>query len=169
MAEKELAREQVMALLADGPARITAAVVGLTHVQLHAAPGAGEWSANEVLAHLRACADIWGECIRVILAQNHPTIRAVNPRTWIAHTDYLQQEFGPSLRAFAEQRAGLLAILEPLTPNAWSRGATVTGAGRTLERTVHSYAQWLASHERPHLKQIERIAAQLPGGMRHSA
>jgi hypothetical protein len=34
--------------------------------------------------------------------------------------------------------------------------ATVTGAGRTLERTVLFYAQWLASHERPHVKQIER-------------
>jgi hypothetical protein len=26
-----------------------------------------------------------------------------------------------------------------------------------LERTVLFYAQWLARHERPHLKQIERI------------
>ncbi|HRC77085.1 MAG TPA: hypothetical protein PLO33_15500, partial [Kouleothrix sp.] len=32
------------------------------------------------------------------------------------------------------------------------------GAGRPLERTVLFYAQWLASHERTHLKQIGRVA-----------
>ena len=31
------------------------------------------------------------------------------------------------------------------------------GAGKVLERTVLFYAQWLAEHERPHVKQIERI------------
>jgi hypothetical protein len=33
----------------------------------------------------------------------------------------------------------------------------VTGAGKTLERSVLFYADWLAVHERPHVKQIERI------------
>jgi hypothetical protein len=35
--------------------------------------------------------------------------------------------------------------------------ATVTGAGKPRERTVYTYAQWLANHERPHIKQIEHI------------
>jgi hypothetical protein len=30
-----------------------------------------------------------------------------------------------------------------------------------LTRTVLSYAQWLARHERPHVKQVERIANML--------
>ena len=61
------------------------------------------------------------------------------------------------MHAFATQRTNLLAILEPLAPEDWSRVATVTGAGKVLERTVLFYAQWLAVHERPHVKQIERI------------
>ena len=60
-------------------------------------------------------------------------MRAVNPRTWITQTDYLELEFRPSLRAFAVQRAALLAVLEALPPDGWSRAATVTGAGKTLE------------------------------------
>ena len=43
----------------------------------------------------------------------------------------------------------------------WSRGATVTGAGAPLERTVLFYAQWVALHERPHVKQVEDIAQRL--------
>ena len=86
-----------------------------------------------------------------------PTIKAINPRTWIKQTDYLELEFQPSLRAFTTQRADLLAVLEPLPPDGWARAATVTGAGKVLERTVRSYAEWLVRHERPHLKQIERV------------
>ena len=110
-----------------------------------------------MLAHLRACADVWGDCIAAIIAKDRPTLRAVNPTTWIKKTDYLALEFRPSLRSFATQRADLLAVLEPLPPEGWARTATVTGAGKVLERTVLSYAQWLARHERTHVKQIERI------------
>jgi hypothetical protein len=153
--------EQILTALAAAPARIAEATAGVTPAQLRAAPNPGEWSANEVLAHLRSCADVWGDCIVTILNQEKPTIRAVNPRTWIQSTDYLAQEFQPSLQAFTEQRAALLAILEPLPPVAWARSATVTGAGKALRRTVHSYAQWMVEHERPHLKQIQRIANQV--------
>ncbi|MEO8354441.1 MAG: DinB family protein [Chloroflexota bacterium] len=77
--------------------------------------------------------------------------------TVIEKRDFLEQQFQPSLQAFAAQRTELLAVLTPLAPEAWSRTATVTGAGRPRERTVHTYAQWLANHERSHFKQMERI------------
>ncbi len=157
MPDKPLAIEQILTMLAEAPPRIAALTAGLQPAQLHAKPNPDEWSANDVLAHLRSCADVWGSCIEVIIAQDTPTIRAVNPRTWINDTDYLEQEFQPSLDAFAAQRTGLLAVLEPLAPEAWSRAATVTGAGKPLVRTVHAYAEWLARHERPHVKQVERI------------
>jgi hypothetical protein len=150
--------EQLLAALAAAPPQIAECTAGLSAAQLRAAPAPGEWSANEVLAHLRACADVWGGCVATILGQDRPTIRAVNPRTWIKGTDYIELEFQPSLQAFAAQRAALLAVLEPLGPEDWARSATVTGAGRALERTVEFYAQWMAKHERPHLKQIQRIA-----------
>jgi hypothetical protein len=92
-----------------------------------------------------------------MLAEDRPTIRAVNPRTWVKSTNYPELEFQRSFRAFSKQRADLLAVLEALPRKGWSRGATVTGAGAVLQRTVLSYAQWLARHERTHVKQIERI------------
>lgn len=150
--------EQILALLEAAPSRIAEFTSGLTETQLHAAPGPDEWSANEVLAHLRTCADVWGSCIMTILTQNKPTLRAVNPRTWIKSTDYLEQDFQPSLHVFTAQRTELLAVLKPLKPKDWIRSATVTGAGKTLQRTVYSYAEWIAVHERPHVKQIRHIA-----------
>ena len=159
MSGTSLTIEQILPMLAAGPTQIAEFTDGLTEAQLHAAPGTGEWSANEVLAHLRSCADVWGNCIATILDLDRPTIRAVNPRTWIKSTNYLEQNFQPSLQAFTVQRADLLVVLEPLQPKLWSRSATVTGAGKVLERTVQSYAEWMATHERPHLKQIKRLAS----------
>ena len=157
MPERALATEQILTMLAAVPPRIVALTAGLLPAQLHTPPAPNAWSANDVLAHLRACADMWGNCIAAMLAEDRPALRAVNPTTWIKRTDYPKQEFQSSLHAFATQRAELLAVLEPLAPADWARAATVTGAGKVLERTVRFYAQWLATHERPHVKQIERI------------
>ena len=158
MARSSLTIEQVLTLLEETPRRIAAATGGMSGAQLQRSPARGEWSANEVLAHLRACADVRGEPIRTILAEDHPTFRAVNPLTWLEKTDYLDLEFQPSFRVFRKQRAQLLALLKPLPRDRWSRAATVTGAGAALERTVLFYAEWVARHERPHVKQVERIA-----------
>lgn len=158
MPQKSLTSVQVLTMLAQTPPRIAALTAGLLPTQLHTAPNPDAWSANDLLAHLRACADVWGNCIEVIVAQDMPAIRAVNPTTWINTTDYLEQDFHRSLHAFTMQRSDLLAALESLAVEDWSRAATVRGAGKVLERTVLFYAQWLASHERTHFKQLERIA-----------
>lgn len=157
MADKSLTIEQVLTMLEATPPRLAEFTADLTSSQLRTPPRPDEWSANEVLAHLRSCADIWGNCIETIIAQDTPTIRAVNPTTWIKQTDYPEQEFHASLQAFTGQRNKLLDILKPLPHESWARKATVTGAGKPLERTLFSYARWLATHERPHLKQIKRI------------
>lgn len=152
---------QMLVALEEAPGRVAALTGELTAAQLRDAPKPDEWSANEVLAHLRACADMWGNAIMAIVAEDHPTIRAVNPRSWIKRTDYAELEFADSLRAFTTQRADLLDVLKPLAPEDWSRSATVTGAGRPLERTVRTYAERLARHERPHIEQIAQIVETL--------
>ena len=140
MADRALTREQILTVLQSTPSRLGVLTAGLTPEQLHAPPAPDEWSAVAVLAHMRACADVWGGCIQRILAEDHPTLRAINPRTWIKRTDYPDLAFQASLDAFAAQRRAQLAALEPLPPEGWQRGATVTGAGAALERTVHVYA-----------------------------
>jgi len=105
---------------------------------------------------------MWGEYVATILAEDQPTIRAMNPRRWIKSTDYPDLDFAPSFRAFTRQRAKLLALLRPLPKANWSRSATVTGAGRPRERTLGEYAQWLANHERSHLKHIARFVGEAP-------
>jgi hypothetical protein len=148
--------EQILILLAESPRRIAALTADLAPPRLRAALN-DEWSANDVLAHLRACADVWGGSIVTMVREDHPTIRAINPRTWIRDTDYLDRAFRPSLRAYTRQRAELMAHLEALSSEDWERGGTFTGAGKPIERTVLSEADAIARHERSHVKQIARV------------
>jgi hypothetical protein len=143
--------------LTETPRRIAELTAGVTPALLCLSPGPDEWSANEVLAHLRACGDVWGDHIAAILAEDHPTRQGINPRTWIERTAYRELDFQRSFRSFRAQRARLLAVLESLPPGAWKRTATVMGWGMASEKTLESYAEHLARHERPHVKQIERI------------
>jgi len=158
MPSTSLTIERVLTLLAETPTRIAALTTDLSPEELQMMPIPDEWSASVVLAHLRACADVWGNCIMRIIEEDRPTWRAVNPRTWIKQTDYPELEFQPSLRAFTTQRADLLAVLSPLPLDAWERSARVSAVGRVLEPTVLSYAERLVVHERPHIKQIACVA-----------
>ena len=149
--------DQILTQLAEQPKAIAALTVDLPRARLHRSASRGEWSLNDVLAHLRSCSDMWGKYLATIIDEDRPTIRAMNPTTWIKSTNYPELEFASSFRAFRRQRAELLALLRPLPRAAWSRSATVTGAGRPRERTVLEYARWLANHERSHLKQVNRL------------
>jgi hypothetical protein len=154
MARELLSTEQILCILRETPDRLGRVTDGLTDAQLHARPVPGEWSVAEILAHLRSCADVWGKAIEMITSTDHPTIRAVSPRTWINRTDYADVPFVSSLQAFARQRAGLLA--DGLADEAWSRSGTVLGGGRPVELSVHSYASRLARHERTHWRQVDK-------------
>ena len=160
MYDTPLTIDQLLTQLAEQPTTIGALTAGLSRARLQRGPSRGEWSVNEVLAHLRSCGDMWGRYIATIIAKDRPTIRAISPRTWIRSTNYPELEFAPSFRAFTKQRAELLALLRSLPKAAWSRSATVTGAGKPRDRTVLEYAEWLANHERTHVKQIARIVAE---------
>lgn len=160
MPNKTLTVDEVMALLEETVPQIARLTAGLSPEHLRATPNRDEWSVGDVLAHLRSCADVWGECM-VSIAGGTRTLRAVNPRTWIEKTDYRSLEFRRSFRAFSAQREELLSALRPLPRNTWSRTATVTGAGSALVRDVLSYGRRMAVHERAHVKQIARITSPL--------
>lgn len=163
MRKEPLPTLEILALLRDNPTRMVELTTGLTPEQLRTSPEPEAWSLTDNLAHLRACADVWGDCIASMLAEEHPTIRAVNPRGWIKRTDYRDLEFAPSFAAFTAQRDTLLTTLKTLSPEQWERSATITGAGAPLTRDVRFYAQWLANHERTHLKPMAQVAALVRG------
>lgn len=153
--------DEILRHLREMPIRIEALTAGLTPADLQRRPMPEEWSVNDNLAHLRACADVWGRYMGRILAEDHPGFTSINPRAQMRKTDYPEQAFAPSLQAFATQRAELLATLDALPPDAWSRPAMVHG--ELWEHGVQYYGDKLARHEAVHLPQIEGVVRSLTG------
>lgn len=150
-------RAAVLEMLETTSRHIASVTRRLSDGELNWKPAADSWSVNEVLAHLRCCADVWGESIRKILQQNQPTFRYVSPRGWIKKTNYLELDFKPSFLAFNTQREELLKTLRTLPAKDWSRRANVKAATEVREETVLSYARRLANHESGHCAQIDRV------------
>jgi hypothetical protein len=142
--------------LASTPRQIARIARGHDDRQLHRQPAAEAWSARDIVAHLRACADVWGRSIEQMIKEDHPTIRYVSPRGWIKKTDYLDQGFRVSLRSFTEARTALLDTLRTLDTAGWSRGATFTGTTLGRDATVLIYARRISDHEVQHVEQLRR-------------
>jgi hypothetical protein len=146
----------VLTALSETPKHIARIARGCSDRQLIRKPEPDAWSAQEIVAHLRACAEVWGRSIDRMLAEDHPTIRYVSPRGWIKKTDYLQQSFRDSLRAFSDRRAVLVGTLSGLDAIDWSRRATFTATTLGRHATVLSYTRRIADHEVQHLGQLQR-------------
>jgi hypothetical protein len=147
--------EKLLGLLSTTPQRLAACSTGIDPSRLSFKSEQEPWSANDILAHLRACADVWGKSMLAMITQDHPTLRYVSPRTWIRKTNYIEQEFLVSLQAFSKKRDELLSVLKALRADDWLRGATFTATTKGREQTVLTYAQRMTHHENEHCDQIE--------------
>jgi hypothetical protein len=131
---------------------------GLQTTRLHLRSEVQPWSVSDLLAHLRACSDVWGNSIIAMITRDNPTLRYVSPRSWMRKPRYLEQAFDAALESFAQERQKLLKALAELDEAGWVRRGTFTGTSpRQRDQTVLSYSDRIVNHEQPHLDQIESL------------
>ena len=139
--------------LEEIPARIGRAVAGWDEVRLGAARG-GEWSAVEILAHLRAGDAIFAPRVGAILARDDAPLPAFDERSWAIAAGYADVPFRDSLSDFAASRAETVRLLQRARPGGWARAGIHEARGPiTLTDLV---ANWLA-HEEEHCAQLEAM------------
>jgi hypothetical protein len=145
--------ETYLKLLEATPRRLAKITKSLGEARLHARTEKEIWSVNDILAHLRSCADVWGDSIERMLAEENPTVPYRHPRQWIKKTNYLELPFHESLTTFTAQRKKLLKILKRLSFEDWSRATMIKGS----EHTVFTQVRRMATHENVHCEQIESL------------
>ncbi len=140
-------------VLAQTPVRIQAVTAGLDEANLRQALAARQWSVADVLAHLRACAELWSYSIYAMLAEDEPVLALIDERRWARAARWSEAPFHLALQAFNLQRSELLAVLAALSPAGWERRATIAGRGHS----VNSQVRRMALHEEEHSAQIEAL------------
>lgn len=162
--ERTAAPATLIRALAETAARVEAVGRQLSTAQLVASPAAGAWSPNEILWHIRATADVYGEQIVRILKEEQPRWRHVSPRARMKKVRYDEVPFADSVAVFARQRAELVALLESMELNAWERFALVRVDYKPDEDwrlTLQERVAGMVKHEQVHCTQMEQVAAAL--------
>jgi hypothetical protein len=145
--------QKYLRIISETPEHIGLLVKGLEEDRLQYRPEAKSWSVNDILAHLRSCADLWTHSIYAMLAEKEPALSDINERKWAKVTRYAELPFYQSFQAYSLQRESLVHVLKDLPFDFWERSALI------LERrhTVFTQTRRLAKHECAHLEQIEGL------------
>lgn len=147
--------DSCLTLLAQTPERIAAGTTNRAESELTRSPDRKNWSALQILAHLRTCDAVWSETIYAMLLLDEPTLPLLHPRALTRLRQFTTLPFADSLQVFTWQRQELLAVLRPLPLPAWQRAALI-GNHR---HSVFSQARRIALHESQHCAQIEAMFA----------
>jgi hypothetical protein len=141
--------------LNEAPRRIAACTQGLDEIRLKTAPAPDEWSAEEIMAHVRGSAEARTRTIHKMLALDNPRLPYVSPRGWVRKQKYDTLSFAENFRAYQVERADLIRVLQGLSLDQWNRSATFTG--KSSASTVFDQAMSMAQHDLDHCNQLETM------------
>lgn len=158
--------------LARTPDDLATALRGRTDVDLSRRPDPKNWSAKEVLCHLRDIEELCMLRFRLMLAMDEPKVPVagarpknpeewgltgselpVDPDRWAEERQYARADATAALAAFRRRRQDSLDFLGRLTPDQWGRGCLHPTLGRL---TFVDWTALLAGHDDNHLAQLTR-------------
>jgi hypothetical protein len=143
-------RKKLIALYRDGYRAIVEVLHNITPEELDAKPGATRWSPRQIVHHLADSEMTAAVRLRVLVAQEHPTIQGYDQDQFAERLHY-DRPHETSLEAFRWAREASAELLERLTPVEWLREGTHTEAGHY---GVEAWLKTYADHAHKHARQI---------------
>jgi hypothetical protein len=147
-----------MSVLRETVDAATRAVEGLTAQQLRKPEAPGKWSIAQVLQHLADSDLVWGWRLRLILAQDRPSLTGYDQDLWAERLHYADADAGQALEQLRVLRRGNLGLIDRATPQDLKRVGVHSERG---EESVEYLCGLYAGHDLLHLRQIARIRASL--------
>ena len=167
-----LPRSERLGRLARTPDDLAAAIHGRSGVELARRPDPMNWSAVEIICHLRDIEEICMMRFRTMLAMDDPKVLVVgarppnpaewglvgdefpvDPDRWADERQYARCDPGAALTAFRRRRGESLALFDRLSPDQWERGCLHPTLGRV---TFTDWTALMPGHDDNHLDQLTR-------------
>jgi hypothetical protein len=170
---RKLGIEAHLGRLQQTPDDLARAIAGNADAELGRRPDAENWSAKEIVCHLRDVEELFQIRFHTVVALDEPRIlvlgasaddlaawriggaigHPLDPARWAEERQYRRQDTREALVAFRKRRGEVLMLLQSLSAAEWQRGGIHLSRGRlTLEDWVAS----LAAHDDNHLDQLRR-------------
>lgn len=147
-------------VLEHTPHLLEAAVKAFRPAALATPEAPGKWSVQQVLRHLADSEIVWAWRMRLVLAQDRPTLTGYDQDRWAERLGYAEADARQSLEEFSMQRAANLRLLRRASPADFNRIGVHAERG---EESVAHMMRHYAGHDILHLNQIERIRLAVSG------
>lgn len=151
----ESAIQECLQILKDTPQRIWNCLGHHSEEALRKPPARDEWSAVQILSHVRSGIDVWSYSIYAMLILDNPQLAFIHPRVWDKKIRYKDVSFAESFQTYEIERRKLLHTLERLSFEDWGRTCTFTGKKNVFN--IFMQASRIAGHEVAHCQQLEAI------------
>ena len=149
-----LGDQDPISVLRDTPGAVRDGIIGLSDEQLSTPETAGKWSIRQVVRHLADSEIVWGWRLRLVLAQDRPTLTGYDQDLWATRLRYDEADPNEALALFDVLRRANLRLIERATPQDLARVGVHAERG---EESLGHLRRLYAGHDLLHLRQIERI------------
>ncbi len=150
-----------MTILHTTPNALESTVMGLTSEQCRQREAPEKWSAALLLQHLADSELVWGFRLRLILAEDRPSLTPYDQDEWVKRLGYKDTDPGDAMTLFGTLRRANLWLLGRATPEDFNRvGVHAERGEESLRHQVILYA----GHDLVHRRQLERIRKAVASG-----
>ena len=150
----EAERQQWIAEIEEAPARLRAAIRGLTEAQLETPYRPGGWTVRQLVHHLADSHMNSYVRFRLALTEDEPTIKPYEQELWANLTDARSASPQVSLSLLTSLHERWVMLLRSLQPEDFARVLKHPELGRvTLEKNLALYA-WHGKHHVAHISSL---------------
>jgi DinB family protein len=152
MTATEADRQALLETYRAAPARLAAALDGLSAAEIDARPAADDWTVREIVHHLADNEIIAGVRLRCILSQDNPTLVGYDEAGYAQRFGYADRPLANALALLTAAREANVDILRRLGEDDWARAGDHPESGHY---TVYDLLEANTSHVANHIRQIE--------------
>lgn len=140
-----------------GPELLATVLTGAAGEEVDFAPAPGKWTIRQIMAHLADAELVGAHRLRLVIAEDNPTLTAFDQDAWAANLDYARRKPAQSLDTFRRLRAENYELLKELPERAYERAGSHTEDGPL---TLRALLQHFADHAESHARELQSIRAE---------
>ena len=137
-----------------GPEVLAVVLTGVFGDEEDYATAPGKWSIRQIVAHLADMELVAAQRFRMVIAEDNPTLTAIDQNAWARNLDYARRKPKQSLETFRRIRAENYELLKDLPAAAYDRAGNHTEDGRV---TLHQLLSGYAEHAESHARQLQEM------------
>jgi hypothetical protein len=140
-----------------GAELLATVLTGAAGEEVDFVPAPGKWTIRQIMAHLADSELVGAHRLRLVIAEDNPTLSAFDQDAWTRNLDYARRKPAQSLDTFRRLRAENYELLKELPESAFDRVGSHTEDGPlSLRRLLAGYAD----HAEEHARQLQTLRAE---------